>query len=197
VTDQHGPLEFRAAGDVTDVSFPHRTIDLIVMPYEQPAVVEHHGRMIQEIVSPGAFDGIERRANRVRVNYHHQDHELRHQLGRAIAFYPATPEGLVARLRIGKGETGDLALAKAADGDLGASAGFGVMDGGETWPTLEMRRLTRLFLDHVALTPTPAYVGAEVLAVRSDGMPAERTPTPNLDQVRAWRLAERYDSVGR
>ena len=39
-------------------SFPDRTIELIVMPYEQETIVST-GRMIEEIVSRGAFDGIE------------------------------------------------------------------------------------------------------------------------------------------
>lgn len=194
---EHGPIEIRAAGTVTDVSFPQRTIDLIVMPYEQSATVEYQGRMISEIVAPGAFDGIERRANRVRVNYHHQDHELRHQLGRAVAFHPERDEGLVARLRIRPGEYGDDALTLADDGDLGASAGFGVMPGGEAWPSRGTRRLTRLFLDHVALTPTPAYQGAQVLAVRARGNLPEPIATPLLDQWRALQLADRYDSLSR
>jgi HK97 family phage prohead protease len=186
-------IEYRDSAKVVGVSFPKRTIELVVMPYNEPTEIEHRGRIVKESVAPGAFDGIERRPNRVRVNYQHQDHELRHLLGRASAFYPARPEGLVATVNIRKGEHGNDALEAADAGDLGASAGFGVMPGGETWPDHETRRLTRLFLDHIALTPTPAYRGAEVIAVRK----AQQDPVgrPNLEIVRARELERLYSSI--
>jgi HK97 family phage prohead protease len=185
-----GPIEFRTYGAVTGVSFPDRTIDLIVMPYDEQATVRHQGRLIQEVIAPGAFDGIERRANRVRVNYQHQDDDLRQLLGRALTFHPDRDEGLVSTVKIRSGEYGDAALEAADAGDLGASAGFGIMPGGETWLDRVTRRLTRLFLDHIALTPTPAYKGARVLAVRSAEDDQPLSKTPNLDLVRSWRLTD-------
>lgn len=191
------PVELRTAGAVTGVSFPQRTIELVVIPYEEEALVPHRGRMIREVIARGAFDGIERRANRVRVNYQHDWTELRHVLGKALAFYPSRQEGLVARLKIVRGDDGDMALHRADEGVLDASAGFAVMPGGESWPQRELRRLTRLFLDHVALTPEPAYQGATVLAVRSqEEPPPPASATPNLDQVRAWGLADRFTRCG-
>lgn len=192
------PTEIRTRGTVTDVRFAERLIDLVVIPYGERALVEHRGRLVQEVVVPGAFDGIERRPNRVRVNYQHQDQELRHLLGRVEAFHPKRPEGLVARLKIRGGEEGDLALERAEEGILAGSAGFQVMAGGEEWPTRTLRRLTRLFLEHVALTPTPAYAGAQVLAVRSSSSSSAPEPsaTPNLDAVRGWRLEELAARLG-
>jgi hypothetical protein len=64
------------------------------------------------------------------------------------------------------------------------------------WETKERRRLNHLYLDHIALTPDPAYEGARVLAVRdrpgAAGSGAETTveaATPNLDrlQLERWR----------
>lgn len=193
-----GPIEVRTAGVVTGVSFPERVIDLIVVPYGQEATITERGRTFREVVAPGAFDGIERRANRVRVNYQHQDTELSHLLGRVTRFFPSRTEGLVARVRIRRGPVGDDALAAADDGDLFASAGFGIMPGGESWPERSLRRLTRLFLDHVAMTPDPAYTGARVLAVRQATEPPAASPeppasaTPNLDLVRSWTLERRF-----
>jgi HK97 family phage prohead protease len=193
------PIEIRKAGEVTDVNFPDRTIEMIVMPYDEPTFVEFRGRMVREIVAPGSFDGIQRRPNRVRVNYHHQDHELRHLLGNAITFHPSRKEGLVSVVRIRKGEYGDMALAAADEGDVGASAGFGVMKGGESWPDRGTRRLTRLWLDHIALTPTPAYQGAHVLAVRqADPAPAEveeRPPTPNRASFELQMYLDQYAQI--
>jgi len=59
-------------------------------------------------------------------------------------------------------------------------------------------RLTKLWLEHIAMTPQPAYETANVLAVRNrvelPDVPAAR---PNLDRIRAELLAERYDALSR
>jgi HK97 family phage prohead protease len=192
-----GPIEIRHTGKVAGVSFPKRTIEIVVVPYDEPTLVEHRGRMIRESVAPGSFDGIERRANRVRVNYHHQDDDLRHLLGHALTFHPSRQEGLVSVVQIRKGEYGDMALEAAEDGDLGASGGFGVMAGGESWPDRQTRRLTRLFLDHIALTPTPAYEGAQVLAVRhTDAVSVQERPaTPIRDALELQQLRDEYARI--
>jgi phage head maturation protease len=52
-----------------------------------------------------------------------------------------------------------------------------------------VRRISKAFLDHIALVPNPAYQGAEVLAVRSSpaAPPFEVPPaTPYLDEVLAY-----------
>ena len=55
------PIEFRTA-ETLDVRFPDRTIELVAVPYDEECVVEHRGRLIIETIAPGAFDGVERRA---------------------------------------------------------------------------------------------------------------------------------------
>jgi HK97 family phage prohead protease len=173
--------------EVRDVSFPGRTIDLVVMPYETPAMVAYDGRMVQEVIDRAAFAGIERRANRVRVN---REHDVLHTVGRAVAFHPNRDEGLVAELRIARTPMGDETLALAADGDLDASAAFLPMDGGLKWETRSAYRVTKAWLGHIAMTSDPAYPDARVLAVRNaDGAP-KLSPTPNLDVVRGWLLAD-------
>ena len=82
--------------------------------------------------------------------------------------------------------SGDDTLVYAEDGILDASAGFVPMPGGETWPEKGLRRLTRCWLAHVALTAEPAYAGTEVLSVRS----RQGSTTPNLDLVAGWRLED-------
>jgi len=190
-----GQLEYRAARQL-GVSFPDRTIELVVMPYETETVVPWQGRMVREIVSAGAFDGIERRANRIRVN---RDHDVTRTIGRAIRFWPSREEGLVAELRIAQTQLGDETLQLADEEILDASAGFLPMPGGEHWEGRALRRLTKLWLGHIAMTPDPAYEGARVLVVRHTE-PAddqERQPTPNLDRVRAWRLESSYLQLDR
>jgi HK97 family phage prohead protease len=157
-------LEYRSAIPV-DTSTARRTIDLIVMPYESETVIRHEGRTVREIVSRGAFDGIEHETRKVRVN---RDHERARTVGKAVAFDPNHPGGLYAILQIADTELGRETLTLADEGVLDASAGFAVLPGGERWEHGgNRRRLTKLFLDHIALTPDPAYADATVLGVRS------------------------------
>jgi hypothetical protein len=190
-------LEFRSA-QVADVNYPNRLIELIVMPYEQPTSVAYHDRLIEEVVSRGAFDGVEKRTSQIRVNLDHRV-QVEKTIGRAVALHPSRAEGLVAELRISRTQAGDDALELAADGSLGASAGFMLLagddgkpkPGAEVWETRSRRRLNHLFLHHVAMTPDPAYMGAEVLSVRTADTPHEpegHDATPNLDRLELDRF---------
>lgn len=177
-------IEFRTVTDL-EVRYADRTIELVAIPYDTDAIVEVRGRVVIESVSPGSFEGVERRANRVKVN---RDHDLTRTIGRAVALHPSRTEGLVTELRIAKTALGDETLALAEDYALEASVGFAAMRGGEQW--LEQggrRRVTRAFLDHIALVPEGAYNG-QVLSVRAADQPSEgpRIETPNLDEIRAW-----------
>jgi phage head maturation protease len=87
---------------------------------------------------------------------------------------------------------------------LGASVGFAARGRDQILDKQAMtRRITRAFLDHIALTPDPAYMGAKVQAVRS---PLVQSPdavtaplsTPALDEfiaddVLRW-ASERFQS---
>jgi HK97 family phage prohead protease len=188
------PIEIRAA-TVAAVSHPERMIELVVMPYDEETVVEYRGRMIREVCSPGAYDGIERRANRVKVNF---DHDPTQRVGRAVAFHPSRREGLVAECLISRSPAGDVALNDAEDGLLDVSAGFvPIQQRMEPGP---LRRITKAFLDHISLVDDPAYQGARVLAVRSAAEQPVSTvaalDTPNLDQIRLWRLQAEYERLG-
>jgi len=193
---QAGEIEVRAA-ELLDVSFPKRTIELIVMPYEAEALVMYDGRMITEICSKGAYDGVETRVGRIKVN---RDHVRERVLGRSTKFHTSRDDGLVAECRIANTPAGEEALELCADGILDASAGFGLMrkngrtgpviPNAETWENRSRRRLNHLYLDHIALTPDPAYEGANVLAVRDRDEPvAAVVAKPNLEafQLREWQ----------
>jgi phage head maturation protease len=186
-----GQLWVREA-QLVDVSFPERTIELIVLPYEKPALVPWERRMVKETIARGAFDGIERRANRIRVN---RDHELQRTVGRAFAIHPSREEGLVADVRIAKTELGDETLELAADGCLDASAGFLPMAGGLKWLTRSAYVITKGWLGHIALTPEPAH-DTRVLAVRAAAAGDEQpSATPNLDEWRALIAEDRLGAV--
>jgi HK97 family phage prohead protease len=205
-------VEFRQA-EIAAINYPKRTIELIVMPYEKEtanAVV--NGRPVTEIVSRGAFDGVEQRTSQIRVN---RDHNISDVVGKTIALHPSREEGLIAELRIFTHERGEETLILADEGGLDASAGFALMRKGgmtgpivpraEVWETRDRRRLNHLFLHHIAMTPDPAYEDARVLAVRAavsvQDAPEAVEATPNLDrlQVERWRaqmadLDRRYPS---
>jgi HK97 family phage prohead protease len=205
-------LEVRQA-EIAGIDFPNRTIELIVMPYEKetPTAVVN-GRQVTEIVSRGAFDGVEQRTSQVKVN---RGHVLDMVVGKTLALHPSREEGLVAEVRISRTELGEETLVLADDGILAASAGFGLMRKGgmtgavvphaEVWESRDRRRLNHLFLHHIAMTPDPAYEDARVLAVRA-AVSAQDAPiaveaTPNMDrlQLEHWRavmadLDRRYPS---
>lgn len=180
-----GPVEFRTVTDM-DVHFADRTIELVLMPYDTDAGVIVRGRPCVESHAPGAYDGVERRANRVKVN---RDHDLLRTVGRAVGLHPSRAEGFVGELRIARTALGDETLALAEDESLEASVGFQVMHGGEQWSEgRSRRRVTKAYLDHIALVPEGAYLG-RVLDVRTAApvvVAAQPQATPNLDEVLAW-----------
>jgi phage head maturation protease len=180
------PIEFRTTS-AFEVHWSERIIELCAMPYDSDAAVVVHGRAVVESCAPGAFAGVERRANRVKVN---RDHDLLRTVGRAVALHPSRADGLVTELRIAKTPLGDETLALADDQSLEASVGFAVMPGGERWlESRSRRRLERLFLDHIAMVPEGAYTPVGAIAVRSPAPVAVAVApvaTPNLDEVRLW-----------
>lgn len=188
MSDARHEIETRSAGPILDVRFPDRVIELVVIPYNEETFVEHRGRVVRERVEPGAFDGVEARApegrkGNVKVNLAHDRERV---VGRAIALRPKDPRGLVAELRISNTSAGTDALELAADGLLDASVGMYPLPGGERYsPDRSKRSITRAYLDHIALTADPAYVGATVLDVRRrvELEPGARVPTPILDAI--------------
>ena len=64
----------------------------------------------------GAFDGIQRRPNRIKVN---RDHNLERTVGKAVAFHPSRDEGLVAEVKISRTLLGDETLSLGRRGNPG------------------------------------------------------------------------------
>lgn len=198
-----GPVLYRAAGEITAVSFPDRTIEVIAHPYNQAAVGVpwFDGRIVTEVCKPGAYSGIQRRAERIWVC---RDHVRERTVGKTRALHPERPEGLIATLVLSRTALAEETLELAADGVLHASVGYKPLPGGEEW-SRDRRQvtLTRCWLQHIALTPEPAYEGADVLSVRHDDdlvarlaavvhPPPPPPSTPHLDEVLAWFESERY-----
>ena len=191
--DEHGPVELRSAA-ITDVGYPDRTIDLIAIPYDEWTAVEYKGRFVEESVAPGAFGAVVNRARKFLVNLEH-DHER--WLGNVVEVRTTDPAGLRAKIRIRRTPEGDQALNDAADGMLGASVGMAVSPDHQRWETSTRRRIMKAFLDHIALTASPAYAGAGVLEVRHSPLvtPLPESATPNLDRILAELAADGYRTV--
>lgn len=201
-----GELMHRAAGEISDVRFPDRLIEVVAHPYNSEAVVMWKGgRMVGETCERGAYAGIERRTDRIKVN---RDHDLLRTVGRAHLLDADNERGLITTLRISRTPLGDETLELAADGALDASVAYKPLPGGEHWSRDRSRvRLTRCWLGHIALVPEPAYEDANVLSVRQqeDGMtalvtrvvaamsgPPEPVPTPRIDETLAWLRSGQY-----
>ena len=124
-------IEIRAS-QLADVSFPKRMIELIVMPYATETQGAVKGKMVGEIVSRGAFDGIEKRAGQIRAN---RDHSWERPVGKHIGLHTSRKEGLVADIRISGTPLGEETLTLCDDGLLDASAGFKLVrrPDGDVW----------------------------------------------------------------
>lgn len=191
-TEMRAPVETREAS-VTDVDVSKREIEVIAVPYGGEAMVEYRGELWQESFERGAFDGLEKRPNRIKAILHHDKTKV---IGRAVSFAPQREEGLVAILKIGKTKDGDDTLALASEDMLDVSAGFAVPGSGQVLDRPNhRRRIHRAFLDHIALVADGAYEGARVLSVRSrDERDAAKMPpldTPRLTEALAWLESRR------
>jgi phage head maturation protease len=191
------PVIHRVAA-ISHIDFDERIIRMIAVPYGEQTVINEQGRSFVEEFDPDAFKGIETSKTRIPI---YRGHDPDKAIGIAKSFDPTNRQGLIAEAYISDTPLGEDTLRLARDGVLGASVGAAVRPsdvqrrtvsvGGRTLPLL---RRMRAFLDHIALLPNPAYLGATVLAVRQgQAVPAEESllETPKLDSVLAL-LGEDY-----
>jgi HK97 family phage prohead protease len=186
VTEVRPPIEFRDA-PVVGVNFAERTVELVVMPYEEEAIIEYRGELWKETFLRGSFDGVEKRTDRIPAN---RDHDHTRLTGRAIALHPSRVEGLVGEVRMADTPLGNETLELAHEDMVSGSAGFGVR-GSDQILDRPYRKIKRAFLDHIAFVAAPAYQGARVLAVRDGEQPRSaadlpKLVTPNLDEILTW-----------
>ena len=182
------PIELRAAV-VDDVDFANREITFIAVPYNETAIVEYRGQLLEEHVEPGAFVGIDTSANDVTIN---RDHDPKRVVGIVTGYDTMDERGLVTTVKISRTPLGDETLALASDKILKASVGMLVRRSDQVIQNGK-RAIKRAYLDHIGMLPNPAYKGAAVLSVRqaqsTDLAVADAPGTPNMDAVLAL-LAE-------
>lgn len=141
--------------EVLGVDLAQRVVTLVVVPFDEPAWVEEGGELFRETFARGAFDEtVDLKPSGVRVN---RDHDRTRTVGKVIAFRPNDFRGLVADIQIAKTALGDETLALAAEGCLSASIGAAVRRGDVLVDrSARTRRVTRAYVDHVALVESPA-----------------------------------------
>jgi HK97 family phage prohead protease len=189
------PILYRSSS-VTGVNFAQRVIEFVAAPYDEEAIVMWRGEAWRELFLRGAWDGIEKRPNRVKVN---REHDKTRTIGKIVNFWPSRQEGLVGAARIAQTPLGDETLALANEECLGASVGYAA-------PARDvdldksgrpgLRRVRKAFMDHLSFVSDPAYEGATVLSVRSAApVPVAETAgpieTPALDELTAWLRARK------
>lgn len=184
------PILYRSSS-VVGVNFAQRVIEVVAAPYDEEAIVMWRGEPWRELFLRGAWDGIEKRPNRIKVN---REHDKTRTVGKVTNFWPSRTEGLVAATRIAMTPLGDETLALADDDCLGASVGYAAPSryvelNKRSQPGL--RSVKRAFMDHLSFVSDPTWESAAVLSVRNAaGKPlaADLPPlqTPALDELREW-----------
>lgn len=151
-----------------DATTDGRTMTIRCVPLDTVAVVrDNGGPAYREKIAPGAFRKLAGAAHRVALRTGH-DYSAFSDVGKGMEF-SERDGALVGVFRVDESPFGDHALFKVRDGQwpyasIGAAVLKSRQDGDVTVRTL-------LHLDHVALTDSPAYTGAEVLSVRDDPAP--------------------------
>lgn len=168
----------RDSGTFTDVDTRRRIIELIAVPWEQEAPVVVRGESWREVFTRGAFDA--QSGATIRVN---REHERGRTVGKVVEMDPGHASGLHATVKVANTEAGDEVLALASEDMVSASIGYGVRSPSDVQMDRQtrLRRVNRAFLDHLSLVESPAFAGAQVLAVRG------QTRRPVLaDPILAW-----------
>lgn len=189
------PILIRSSA-VVGVNYAQRLIEFVAAPYNEETVVMWRGEPWRELFERGAWDGVEKRPNRIKAN---REHDKTRTVGKIVNFWPSREEGLVGAARIAKTPLGDETLALADDECLGASVGYAAPS---RYVELDktgrpgLRRVKKAFMDHLSFVSDPAWESAAVLSVRAAAQPqtaADLPPlvTPALDELIAWQRARK------
>lgn len=168
-----------------------RTVVLACVPFDREALVDDGDGPYREVFRRGAFTHLTSAARHTELKYTH-DPGMPYGFGIDLV---EDPSYLLGSFRVAPSDGGDQLLALVRDEQLrGVSIGY-VAGGhpGDNRETLDnsgrlVERLRVKRLPHVALTPAPAYVGAQVLAVREQDPDAERLELERRRARAAWDL---------
>ncbi|MGH2373006.1 MAG: HK97 family phage prohead protease [bacterium] len=175
------------AAVVADVDKRQYLIDVLAVPWNEPAQVFWRGDFWTEVFHRGAFDGVQERVGRIRVN---REHTKGATVGKIVALDPQGDLGLTAQVKIVKSPAGDEIMA-LADQDM-TSVSIGYRANKPSDVRLDKRSKRRdvygAFLDHLSFVEDPTWDRAQVLSVREgpNGLTVVEgplPPTPALDAI--------------
>lgn len=169
-----------------------RTIIGRCVPYDVPATVVDPASPApySEVVRHGAFRRSVKAPNRVLLRYEHL-RDLPNVIGRAVELVEHD-DGLHGTFRAVDGNIGDHALELIRAGFVTGLSVEAVIHPNGTRLRDGLVERTLLLLDHVALTSSPAYDGAEITAVRSGSPPVEIAPAITAALAISAELRARY-----
>jgi HK97 family phage prohead protease len=169
-----------------------RTLDARIVPYDVPTVVADPPAMrpYREVFLHGAFERQIAAPGRVKVwlNFEHEQ-GIRGIVGHGLELQERT-DGLYGSFRVHENPDGDKAL-QLVDQELltGLSLEFAAL---RSRDVNGITQRLRAHVDKVSLCRSPAYPGAEVLAVRDEPAALELRGEPELDP----ELASRIERLG-
>jgi phage head maturation protease len=179
---------FERSGAVVsdDVNFKDRIIEVIAVPWDQKAEVRWRDETWGEVFERSAFDEAVQGSVRIPVN---REHQRGYTVGRIVNMDSGNVQGLLASVKVARTPRGDDTLQLASEGMLGASIGYFIRKASDVAldRSAMLRRVKRAFLDHLSMVESPAFAGAETVAVHdvSTPHPAAGTQplvTPSLDE---------------
>lgn len=163
-----------------------RTVEGVAVPYNEISDLTAHG---SERFAPGSMKRtVDRWTRSKRQMPLLRGHDQDKPIGKVTGFTD-TPEGLLVVARLADTALGREAAQEVREGMLDAfSIGFRAVRHERVGGVREVREAA---VHELSLVPLPAYQGAEVLAVRSQGFnPAEIVvpDMPNITAIRDWRI---------
>jgi uncharacterized protein len=160
-----------------------RTVDMRIVPFGERATVTDgfggvaRGVPYQEEWMPGVFDRQLRAANRVLLNFEHQQ-GIAGVVGHGLQL-ERRGDGYHGSFRVHDSSDGDKALMLVKEGVLtGASVEAFALKGGSVRAADGTVQRTRAHLDSVALCRKGAFAGAVVTAIRSEDL--DTSPATDL-----------------
>jgi HK97 family phage prohead protease len=179
------------------VSFKDRTIDVVAMPWGVETDIIWRSEVWREVFQRGAFNDAIAAGARIPVN---REHDHKDTVGRVTDMIDHA-RGLLASVKVAKTPRGDETLQLADEGILGASVGYFLQKMSDVAIDRRsmLRTVKKAFMEHLAMTEVPAFVGADTIAVHSElsehpaaGLQPLNTPTLDewlSDDVVAWANA--------
>lgn len=175
------------AAVVAEINKPRYLIDVLAVPWDEPAQVFWRGDLWTEVFHRGAFANVQERIGRIRVN---REHTKGATVGKIVALDPNAEEGLTAQVKIVESPVGDEVMALASQDMTSVSIGYRANKPSDV--ILDKRAKKRdvygAFLDHLSFVEDPTWDRAQVLSVREgpNGLVAAEGPlpqTPALDAI--------------